>query len=149
MSNSLIFSMKCIDCQSEKKTIRLGISCTWIWVYLYVCLCVCTALFYVFRRFSIFRECRVLRARAIDVGHRVSNADEKCCQLEACKKYRACVQKERREHKNKCLAEIEAPYTVDRNNLWKVIYRLSGSKSAATEPSDSEFFDHFNQLSNG
>ena len=91
----------------------------------------------------------MLRARAIDAGHRVSNTNDKRRQLEACQKYRACVQKKRREHKNKCLAEIEAAYTVDKNNLWKVIDRLSGSKSVATEPSDSEFFNHFNQLSNG
>ena len=95
------------------------------------------------------REWRVLRARAIDAGHRVSNTNDKRCQLEACQKYRACVQKKRREHKDKCLAEIEATYTVDKNNLWKAIDRLSGSKSLATEPSDSEFFNHFNQLSNG
>ena len=94
-------------------------------------------------------ECRVLRARAIDAGHRVSNTNDKRCQLEAFQKYRACVQKKRREHKNKWLAEIEATYTVDKNNQWKVIDRLSGSKSIATEPSDSEFFNHFNQLSNG
>ena len=95
------------------------------------------------------RECRVLRARAIDAGHRVSNTNDKCCQLEACQKYRACVQKKHREHKNKCLAEIETTYTVDRDNLWKVIDRRSGSKSVATEQSDSEFFNHFTQLSNG
>ena len=88
-------------------------------------------------------KCRVLGARAIDAGHRASDTDDTCCRLATWRKYRAWAQR------NKCIVVNEVTYEADKNNIWKVIDTLNGSKSVAIASSDSKFSDHFSQLSNG
>ena len=82
-------------------------------------------------------KCRVLGACAIDAGHRASDTNDTCCRLATWRKYRAWAQR------NQCIVENEVTYEADKNNIWKVINTLSGSKSVAIASSDSKILRPF------
>ena len=92
-------------------------------------------------------ECRHKRALAIQAGERVLNDNDREKQTVACRQYRTCKQRKKRLHFRKCVEEIESAYLNDRSSMWKVLDRISSRGVCPNEPSDSEFFYYFKDLS--
>ena len=53
------------------------------------------------------RECLFLRSQAVEAGERLFTAQDRQQHSEACKKYRACKQRKKRQFKSKCISEID------------------------------------------
>ena len=65
---------------------------------------------------------------------------------EACKKYRACKQRKKRQFKQKCLSEIEQILQYNPSDLFKFLNRIGPNNSNLNMPSGDELYRHFNKL---
>ena len=93
-------------------------------------------------------ECKAKRALAIRAGERVTTHIDKERQIAACRSYRACKQRKERAYTKKCVNEIRHAFHNDRGSLWRVLDNISNASPAVnSEPSDSEFYHHFKNMS--
>ena len=92
-------------------------------------------------------ECRHKRALAIQAGERVLNDKDRKKQTVACRQYRTCKQRKQRLYFRKCVEEIKYAYFNDRGSMWKVLDKISNGGECPNEPSDSEFYHYFKDLS--
>ena len=92
-------------------------------------------------------ECRHKRALAIQAGERVLNDKDREKQTVACRQYRSCKQRKQRLYFRKCVEEIKCAYFNDRGSMWKVLDKISNRGECPNEPSDSEFYHYFKDLS--
>ena len=94
-------------------------------------------------------ECRAKRALAIEAGERVTIHSDKQKQTAACRAYQSCKQRKEHAFIKTCVHDINSAFFNDRGNLWRVIDNVRNNKGCVTntEPSDSEFYQYFKDLS--
>ena len=63
------------------------------------------------------KECRLKRSEAIKAGERVVCERDRCIQYTACKNYRSCKQRKKREYRARCVENIEKAYMYDKSSM--------------------------------
>ena len=92
-------------------------------------------------------ECRQKRSLAIKAGERIYNEREREILAKACKSYRSCKQRKKRQYFHRCLNKLEDAYFNDRGKLWNTINSLSKTNNTYDEPSGQDLVIHFKHLS--
>ena len=94
------------------------------------------------------KECLMKRKRAIKAGARVFSMNDKARLSEACREYRACTQRKKREAKKLNLGKLVKAFKENPSSIWDVLNEISGSKGNSNNcPEKEELFRHFVNLS--
>ena len=92
-------------------------------------------------------QCRQKRSLSIKAGERIYNESEREILAKACKSYRSCKQRKKRQYFHRCLNKLEDAYFNDRGKLWNTINSLSNTNNTYDEPTGQDLVIHFKQLS--
>ena len=92
-------------------------------------------------------ECRTKRSHAIAAGARVQSASDRGKHLVACREYRACVQRKKRNFRHKNVQHVTQIYVRDKAKLWKALDRMSNTFMTNNGPDRDMFANHFESLS--
>ena len=91
-------------------------------------------------------ECKHLRALAIQAGERMNSDTDKHLFAQACKAYRSCKQRKKREYRLHCVSNMDHILQNSPSDLWKFIDRVQLKNCNTNEPSGDEFYQHFDNL---
>ena len=91
-------------------------------------------------------ECRQKCFLAIKAGERIFYEREREILAKACKNYRSCKQRKRRQYFHRCLNKYEEAYFNDRDKLWNTINIFIKTSNTYDEPTGQDSVIHFRQL---
>ena len=83
----------------------------------------------------------------IAAGARVQSASDRGKHLVACREYRACVQRKKRNFRHKNVQHVTQVFVRDKVKLWKALDRLSNTFRTKNGPDGDMFANHFESLS--
>ena len=92
------------------------------------------------------KECSQLRSTGVKAGERVYDNQDKLLFNQACKNYKACKQRKKRQFRSSCVNEIESIMKANPSDLFSYIDKINPINHDINTPSGEEFYHHFDKL---
>ena len=92
------------------------------------------------------KQCRDLRYKAVKAGERIIEQSDRLEHQKACKAFKACKQRKKRNYKLKSINEMEFTFKQDPSKLWKTINNLHMDSEDSNQPSKKDLYEHFRNV---